>query len=185
MTFIIRNEESLDGLDTKMPPELVKAMYDLKIQSVLDIGCGRGWLCDYLPPNTRYLGIDQNITAIDIAKKLHPEGRFVCSKIEDFLLHGNTDEKFECAFVKCMFCTVTKDTARFIVALIERCVTKYIFLYDSEKEPMIWTQPFSVLGYQLKFNHIRETYSLRDPLHRVEIPATATRSFVQVWSMVG
>ena len=194
MTFLIKNEDSLDARDTKMPPELVKAMYDLKIQSIIDIGCGSGWLCDYMPPNTKYLGIDQNPTAIINAKKLHPEGRFVNSTIENFFLHGDTNEKFDAAFLKCMFCTVTKETAKFIVALIEKCVTKYILLYDTEKEPMIWARPFATLGYQLKFTHIRESFIVRtggttlflppNQLQGANIPGNHSRSQVEIWSMV-
>lgn len=58
-------------------------------ERVLDIGCGPGRLCDFLPEVT-YVGIDVSATYLDRARALYPRGRFEqldlesdCSKFAD------------------------------------------------------------------------------------------------------
>lgn len=178
MNFNIRNMDSLDVRDAKMPAELVKAFYDLSIQSILDIGCGSGWVCDYMPPKTRYLGFDQDPRAIANARVLHPEGIFLEMTIEqfaavhasnvrgvpesDFILAKNY---FDCAFLKCIFCVIPKELVPKIVDIIKAHVTKYVILYDTEREPLFWAEPFRAAGFTLEFSHLRQN------------------SHVQVWSV--
>ena len=167
MSFNIRNKDSLDVRDTKMPVELVKAFYDLQIHSILDIGCGSGWICDYMPPSTFYVGFDKEPRAIQNAKKLHPEGHFIETTIEnfpqDFEKHFSF-ASFDCAFLKCMFCTVPKELFPKMVEIITKYVKKYVFLYDTEKEPNIWFNLFTEAGLTLEFTHLRQS------------------SHVQIWS---
>lgn len=169
--FEIRNKDSLDTRDAKMPPELVKAFYDLKVKSILDIACGSGWICDYMPPGTRYVGFDMNETAIKNAEQLHPEGEFVCTTIEAVVADAEaalsyTQEKFDCAFLKCVFCVVNSKVVD-IVKVIKTMVSKYVFVYDTEKEPGFWMKPFVDAGFKLIFHHIRvgskvEIWSIED-----------------------
>jgi len=164
MSFNIRNMDSLDVRDAKMPAELVKAFYDLGIKSILDIGCGSGWICDYMPSGTRYLGFDQDPKAIANARVLHPEGTFLVMTIEEFAAKGYVD-RFDCAFLKCIFCVVPKELVPTIVDIIKVLVTKYVILYDTEREPHFWTEPFLAAGFTLEFSHLR------------------ARSHVQVWNV--
>jgi len=154
-TFNIRNLDSLDTRDNKMPAELVKAFYDLKVTSILDIACGSGWLCDYMPPETRYFGFDPNPTAIENALKLHPEGNFMVATIRGILDKTILSERFDIAFLKCVFCTVKPDPTQDIVQLIKRCVTKYVMLYDTELAPGQWSKPFEKAGFTLMFDHAK------------------------------
>lgn len=154
MTFQIKNQDSLDHRDAKMPPELLKALYDLQVKSILDIGCGTGWLCDYMPPNTYYAGFDKNLQAIETAKKLHPEGRFFNFTIENVAsMIGK--KKYDCAFIKCIFCIVSKQLVPQIVDILKNHA-KYVFLYDTETEPNFWAAPFLEAGFTLEFTHLRE-----------------------------
>lgn len=168
--FEIRNTDSLDTRDAKMPPELVKAFYDLEIKSILDIACGSGWICDYMPPKTRYFGFDKNETAITNAKQLHPEGNFVCTTIEAVIadIDANvsyTQKKFDCAFLKCVFCVVEPEVVPKITKIIAKMVSGYVFLYDTEKLPGYWIKTFLEEGFILVFSHRRES------------------SLVQIWSV--
>lgn len=50
---------------------------------VLDVGCGEGWLADYVPPDVRYVGIDGSATAIRTAGRLHLGREFHKVRFED------------------------------------------------------------------------------------------------------
>ena len=42
------------------------------VDSVLDLGCGDGRLCQFIPSTTTYTGIDYSINRIKAAKKAYP-----------------------------------------------------------------------------------------------------------------
>ena len=168
MNFDVKNKDSLDTRDAKMPAELVKAFYDLNIHSILDVGCGSGWICDYMPPGSFYVGFDKDPTAIRNARKLHPEGHFIETTIEEFSKNFEAAfvfNSFDCAFLKCIFCVVPKELVPSIVDIIKKYVKKYVLLYDTEREPNFWFNAFVAAGITLKFTHLRQ------------------RSHVQVWSV--
>ncbi|MNS78919.1 hypothetical protein D3C72_1125540 [compost metagenome] len=50
---------------------LINLISQKNITSVLDVGCGEGWLASQLSPSTQYLGIDGSENLIDIAKNTH------------------------------------------------------------------------------------------------------------------
>jgi len=179
-TFKIKNMDSLDTRDAKMPAELVKAFYDLKITSILDIACGSGWLCDYMPPGTRYFGFDPNPTAIENALKLHPEGNFMVATIRDILDKTIMSEPCDAAFLKCVFCVVKPDPTEDIVQLIKRCVTKYVMLYDTELKAGYWSAPFTEAGFTLMFTHTRGGMVTNNPENATYAVSHAPSS-VQIW----
>ncbi len=49
-------------------PAIIKAITDFKLASVLDVGCGEGWIARALPPQTQYVGIDGSEGLIKKAK---------------------------------------------------------------------------------------------------------------------
>ena len=183
--FEIRNLDSLDTRDAKFPPELVKALYELQVKSILDIGCGSGWLCDYMPKGARYLGFDRNQTAIENALKLHPEGQFLCTTIEALASGAYdtfTQDKFDCAFLKCIFCVVEPERIQDIISVINKMVSKYVMLYDTEKQPGFWSTPFQAEGYHLIFNHMRGGM-VDNKLGKATYAVSRIPSFVQIWSV--
>lgn len=64
---------------------ILASLWDLKGASILDFGCGFGDFYDFLIHDKKikkitYTGIDINPTFVEIAKKRHPNGRFlVCT----------------------------------------------------------------------------------------------------------
>ncbi|AEH01631.1 trans-aconitate 2-methyltransferase [Lacinutrix sp. 5H-3-7-4] len=56
-------------------------------QKILDIGCGPGYLIDFLP-NTDYTGIDIDANYIKTAKTRYPNDTFYCTAVEDFNLEA-------------------------------------------------------------------------------------------------
>lgn len=118
--------------------------------------CGSGWLCDYLPPETRYLGFDANQTCIDNAEKLHPEGKFRCLTIQQFLAQEDVGQ-FDAAFLKCIFCTVNPNPTEDIIKILQKRILHYVFVYDTEREAGYWTKPFAEAGFHLVFCHLRQS----------------------------
>jgi len=52
-------------------------------QKILDIGCGPGYIIDFLP-EVNYTGFDIDPNYIETAKKTYPDKSFTCSSIETF-----------------------------------------------------------------------------------------------------
>lgn len=69
-------------------PWLVKAM---GIRTVLDVGCGDGW---WMPDLPGYVGLDPSSTAIERARKKHPERTYVVGDIREIDLGGSFDLVF-------------------------------------------------------------------------------------------
>lgn len=56
-------------------------------QKILDIGCGPGYLIDFLP-DADYTGIDIDVNYIKTAKERYPNDTFYCTAVEDFNLEA-------------------------------------------------------------------------------------------------
>ena len=64
---------------------------------VLDIGCGTGALCEYIPDGVSYVGVDVDETYVEAARARFGErGEFVCSPIERY--RPRDGELFDIAF---------------------------------------------------------------------------------------
>lgn len=46
-------------------------------ESILDAGCGIGHLCEFIPNNIKYTGVDQSIDMLKRAREKHPEATFI------------------------------------------------------------------------------------------------------------
>jgi 2-polyprenyl-3-methyl-5-hydroxy-6-metoxy-1,4-benzoquinol methylase len=58
-------------------PAIVKAITRHKPASVLDLGCGEGWIASQvLPLGIQYTGLDFSLKLIELARKSHPTGAF-------------------------------------------------------------------------------------------------------------
>lgn len=60
---------------------------------ILDIGCGTGYILDYLNKDVNYKGYDLNQTYIDFAKKKYPQYDFHCERVNKMEL--NESEQFD------------------------------------------------------------------------------------------
>lgn len=54
-------------------------------ERLLDLGCGDGRLCQFIPDSVAYVGVDISQVRINIASQRYPNRTFVCWDIYDFL----------------------------------------------------------------------------------------------------
>ncbi|MBC5837056.1 class I SAM-dependent methyltransferase [Flavobacterium muglaense] len=62
--------------------------------SILDLGCGRGWLTNLLSDYGDVIGIEPVRPVVEYAKKIFPEIKFICGTSKD-LLKNREIEKFD------------------------------------------------------------------------------------------
>ena len=71
------------------------------VSHVLDIGCGDGRICKYIPARIKYTGVDYSPTRINIANESNdkPNHNFVYNCAREFVLNSET-QKYDliCAF---------------------------------------------------------------------------------------
>jgi SAM-dependent methyltransferase len=67
-------------------------------ESVLDVGCGHGWLSQEIP--NHYTGVDQTPVLIEYARELYPGVRFVEGKAEELSFADNSFDWVICAWMK-------------------------------------------------------------------------------------
>lgn len=73
--------------------ELISSIKDLRIESVLDVGCGEGFTLNKLSENKigkRLEGIDFQKSAIEIGRKLHPHLKLETGTIYDLSFKDNS-----------------------------------------------------------------------------------------------
>lgn len=58
----------------RVAPELVELARDLRVESVLDVGCGDGF---WMPDLPGYVGYDWSVEAIRLARQNHPDRTYV------------------------------------------------------------------------------------------------------------
>jgi hypothetical protein len=76
---------------------LLKIISDKNIKSILDVGCGEGWLAGQLSPSTVYLGIDGSANLIAIAKENHPSAFYCVSYSEISAGTWTASDKYDAA----------------------------------------------------------------------------------------
>jgi SAM-dependent methyltransferase len=77
---------------------VLTAIGDLEGCSVLDVGCGFGDLYEFLCRNgvdVDYTGVDLCPDFVEIARRRHPEAKFVVADFEDAMIGGQFDWAFE------------------------------------------------------------------------------------------
>lgn len=157
------------------PVELIKAMSELGITSVLDIGCGDGWLYYYLPKEIFYVGFDHNSAIIKANQKRHPEATFIDASIQNVATKPNLilgDRKFDCAFLKCILCIGgAHPSLDDIIEIIKKKMVKYVALCETirfESHSKYWPLSFRKLGrliFEKKRNNERmEIWDIRNKI---------------------
>lgn len=70
-----------DNLDVRY--YLIKKLKQIKNKSVLDVGCGNGYLAQYVDDTNEYTGVDIDTRSVDEAKKRNPSKKFIVGEIQD------------------------------------------------------------------------------------------------------
>lgn len=60
----------------------IKRALPLAMGDILDIGCSRGLILDYLPLPERYVGVDWNEALIEESRRRHPHSRFYALDVQ-------------------------------------------------------------------------------------------------------
>ncbi len=84
-------------LDDRVLAEIVRAAHMSPGASVLDVGCGRGFLARWLrwyDVDFKYLGVDDVPEAIAAARRNAPYGEYTCASIETLNLQCTFDRVF-------------------------------------------------------------------------------------------
>lgn len=128
---------------------------DLAGRSVLDLGCGIGDLCGAIEARTSdvdYTGVDIVGDSIEVARDLHPNGRFLH---RDVLTEG-LDEMFDVVFLCAVFNDARPGAHAFMRRLLawafEHCRQAMAFNFISthvnfRDEGLAYHDPLDVLGY--------------------------------------
>lgn len=102
--------------------------------SCLDIGCGGGWLANYVG-NIQYTGIDASSEAIRNARENHSDHRqFEVVRLEDFI-NQNTNRQFDTLiFGNVLWLLVKSDYYVSIIKQFINCFnSKYFIIYDLQR----------------------------------------------------
>jgi ubiquinone/menaquinone biosynthesis C-methylase UbiE len=65
-------------------------LMDHDVADVLDLGCGFGELADLLDTDVRYVGVDQTLWILALAREQRSHRRFVQSEVVDFLVNSRS-----------------------------------------------------------------------------------------------
>jgi 2-polyprenyl-3-methyl-5-hydroxy-6-metoxy-1,4-benzoquinol methylase len=78
-------------------PAIINRILDRGFHSILDVGCGEGWIGSFLAPKMEYYGIDGSFGLIEAAKQKNP-GHFEQVSYEDLSdRKWNPGRKFDAA----------------------------------------------------------------------------------------
>ena len=78
-------------------------------QSVLDLGCGTGNVCCFLPQNIDYVGIDISPKYIDYASKKYPNFNFHCQSLDEKI---NLNKTFDVIYGEAILAGLTDDQCK-------------------------------------------------------------------------
>lgn len=76
----------------------VISKYITPFDSVMDAGCGHGWLYENIP--NMYVGVDQTPALLDYAKELYPDASFVESTLQQLPFEDDSFDWVVCSCVK-------------------------------------------------------------------------------------
>ncbi len=123
-------DKTVNSIFSDLTVALLKAR---RVRSLLDVGCGLGYMTDRLrreiPGLERVVGIDVSETAISRAREMFPEIEFLSGKPQ--AMAGN--EKFEAVASKDVLWYVLDDLAGYIATLARRS-SRWVYLGQSFPE---------------------------------------------------
>jgi SAM-dependent methyltransferase len=98
---------------------VLTAIGDLEGSTVLDVGCGFGDLYEFLGrqgTSVDYTGVDLNPDLVDIARKRHPDARFIAADFEEAKVGG----RFDWAFASGVFNYRVSDHPAFVGNMVRK-----------------------------------------------------------------
>ena len=100
LDILKRDKQTMPQTGETISSTIKRISPDVKINSILEIGCGIGHNLKILEnkyPNASFTGIDIQKYAIERGKKLYPKFNFICESADDFLEKPN---KFDLIFTR-------------------------------------------------------------------------------------
>jgi ubiquinone/menaquinone biosynthesis C-methylase UbiE len=119
------------------------------VNSILDVGCGKGWVAkEFLPKRKQVYSLDISVTNPSIVKKLYPSSKHFAITADSFHLPFNNDT-FDCiiaseviehvvdpaGFVKELFRVVKKGGSLIITTPYKEKLIYYLCIHCNQKTP--------------------------------------------------
>ena len=119
------------------------------VNSILDVGCGKGWVAkEFLPKGKTVVSLDISVTNPSIVKKLYPNPKHFAITADSFHLPFN-NESFDCViaseiiehvfdpegFVKELFRVVKKGGSLIITTPYKEKIVYYLCIHCNQKTP--------------------------------------------------
>jgi len=150
----------LHPLDQALPPEFILGFKKLGVQSILDIGCGSGWVSDCLSKDVFYCGFDNDAPGYDNPRYIDvvAESKIVAS-IENVaanpsLITSKGRSKFDVFFTKGVL-MLTLHLRNEWEALFKHFNPKYFFLYETVQGGKWDWHPWFEEKFKLLFSNKR------------------------------
>lgn len=128
---------------------------DLSEKSVLDFGCGKGDLRDFLrerAPGVRYCGIDINENLIELAREKHPYADFLALDIEETPPDRSFDTVLICGVFNLRIAGIAESLERCLKILFPLCRDALHLNVPSARTPhkgadMFYADPAELLAF--------------------------------------
>jgi SAM-dependent methyltransferase len=135
--------------DERRVREYILSKVPKNVNSILDVGCGKGWVAkEFLPKGKRVFSLDISVTNPAIVNKLYSNKNHFGIAADSFYLPFN-DESFDCVvaseiiehvfdpagFVKELFRVVTKGGSLIITTPYKEKLIYYLCIHCNKKTP--------------------------------------------------
>ena len=135
--------------DERRVREFILSKVPKNVNSILDVGCGKGWVAkEFLPKGKRVFSLDISVTNPAIVNKLYSNKNHFGIAADSFYLPFN-DESFDCVvaseiiehvfdpagFVKELFRVVTKGGSLIITTPYKEKLIYYLCIHCNKKTP--------------------------------------------------
>lgn len=135
--------------DERRVREYIISKIPKDIHSILDVGCGRGWVAKkFLPKGKQVYSLDISVTNPAIVKKLYPDEKHFAVAADSFHLPFN-DSSFDCViaseiiehvfdpagFIKELFRVVKKGGSLIITTPYKEKLIYYLCIHCNQKTP--------------------------------------------------
>jgi SAM-dependent methyltransferase len=135
--------------DERRVREYILSKVPKNVNSILDVGCGKGWVAkEFLPKGKRVFSLDISVTNPAIVNKLYSNKNHFGIAADSFYLPFN-DETFDCVvaseiiehvfdpagFVKELFRVVTKGGSLIITTPYKEKLIYYLCIHCNKKTP--------------------------------------------------
>jgi len=135
--------------DERRVREFVISKIPKNANSILDVGCGNGWVAkEFLPKGKQVYSLDISVTNPSIVKRLYPSEKHLCVAADSFHLPFSNDS-FDCViaseiiehvfdpeeFIKELFRVVKKGGDLIITTPYKEKIIYYLCIHCNQKTP--------------------------------------------------